>query len=229
MHLSHLSLDQVAAVTSAVAAVVRVAGSIALIALARQAQRVQGSVFIREPWTRVHTAAAFEPLALGGVALGLAGERLHAAPTEPAPLAAVSGIGLTLVALAVMAWTVFSGPIVVGHYVTRTQRLRTTGPYARVRHPLYAGVLGLWLGMSVGLHSTLSTLVAVCFVLPTYFAYVRIEERLLEHAFGVQYRRYRERVPRFLPRVGARVDEPQELAREQASSLDEEQGLAGRP
>lgn len=76
--------------------------------------------------------------------------------------------------------------------------LRTDGPYAITRHPIYTGLLGMLLGTVLlnGLGLSLGLLVVgVAFLVPR----IPIEERLMSQAFPDEYARYRERVPRLVP------------------------------
>jgi len=79
----------------------------------------------------------------------------------------------------------------------RHARLVTGGPYRWVRHPLYSTtivVLGLWPDMSVNR-------LAFFAVSTAYFALGSIpEEQKLVAEFGEAYRRYRQVVPRLVPR-----------------------------
>ena len=78
-------------------------------------------------------------------------------------------------------------------------RLRTDGPYAVTRHPIYTGLLGMLLGTAllVGLGHWL-----VIFPLALVFAELRIhtEEHLMLATFPGSYPSYRRRVPQLVPR-----------------------------
>jgi protein-S-isoprenylcysteine O-methyltransferase len=79
--------------------------------------------------------------------------------------------------------------------------LVSTGPYRRVRHPGYTGIV-LQL---VGLALCLGSLPALAFVLPVVLALplrVRVEERLLAEEFGRSYEQYCQWTPhRFIAGV----------------------------
>ena len=76
-------------------------------------------------------------------------------------------------------------------------KLRTDGPYAITRHPIYTGLAGMLLGTA--LVNDLGRL-AVVFVLGVLFleSKARTEERLLSDVFP-EYESYRRRVPRLVP------------------------------
>ncbi|HEV8595415.1 MAG TPA: isoprenylcysteine carboxylmethyltransferase family protein [Thermoplasmata archaeon] len=86
--------------------------------------------------------------------------------------------------------------------VVKDHRLIQTGPYARVRHPTYAGAMGLSFGVALlFLSYVLLAFAVTAFLVADYRA--RKEERLLSsaHGFGDAYRQYMERTGRFLPRL----------------------------
>lgn len=83
-------------------------------------------------------------------------------------------------------------------------RLVQDGPYRRVRHPMYPGFVTMTLGM---LLLSANWLIGVPPLLGVvYVMTVRTprEEAMLLERFGEEYRRYRERTGRFLPRLGSR-------------------------
>jgi protein-S-isoprenylcysteine O-methyltransferase Ste14 len=86
--------------------------------------------------------------------------------------------------------------------IQRGHRLETAGPYGIVRHPGYIGAwladLGVVLAFGDAVALALPALLAVAIA-----ARVRVEERLLDEAFGEAYRAYRARVGGFVPRLAA--------------------------
>lgn len=76
-------------------------------------------------------------------------------------------------------------------------RLRTDGPYAHVRHPIYTGVLLIVVGITLRSGSALVLALAVSTVV-FFHAKARFEEGLLAERFP-EYRAYAERTPRFVP------------------------------
>ena len=77
--------------------------------------------------------------------------------------------------------------------------LRTDGPYAVTRHPIYTGLLGMMLGSALlgGLGQRAGRRPVVWIGIEVK---IRSEERLLLATFPDAYRAYRERVPRLIPR-----------------------------
>jgi protein-S-isoprenylcysteine O-methyltransferase Ste14 len=76
------------------------------------------------------------------------------------------------------------------------------GPYARIRHPIYAGLLLEFAGL-VLLRPTGATVLACAIGFFWVFVQARLEEVDLLQRFSA-CRKYMEQVPRFLPRVRAR-------------------------
>jgi protein-S-isoprenylcysteine O-methyltransferase Ste14 len=75
--------------------------------------------------------------------------------------------------------------------------LVSRGPYAAVRHPIYAGILLATLGSALAVGPGL---LVVAVVLCLYFVYCAVvEERLMTRAFPGQYPNYRRRTKRFIP------------------------------
>jgi len=77
--------------------------------------------------------------------------------------------------------------------------LVTTGAYARVRHPQYAGLLVLIVGFLIQ-WPTILTVAMAPILAHSYVRLARREETELLERFGVEYERYRARVPAFVPR-----------------------------
>ncbi|HKY50466.1 MAG TPA: isoprenylcysteine carboxylmethyltransferase family protein, partial [Candidatus Limnocylindria bacterium] len=80
--------------------------------------------------------------------------------------------------------------------------LKTDGPYAFVRHPMYLGIILFHIGASLALASPLLLAMTALIIVP--FTAIRLvaEEKVLRHAFGERYVRYAERVPALLPSIG---------------------------
>lgn len=84
--------------------------------------------------------------------------------------------------------------------------MNTTGLYAHVRHPRYAGLLASVLGVCLFAGTLLLWVVAAVWWVLLLIA-ICLEERELRRRFGAAYEEYARRVPRFLPfRVWPRGD-----------------------
>ncbi len=79
--------------------------------------------------------------------------------------------------------------------------LVVSGPFARVRHPIYSALLGLLVATGLAQASPLAILASVAIYLLGTHLRARREERLLAEMFGDTYTAYAHRVPRLLPRL----------------------------
>ncbi|MES2145241.1 MAG: isoprenylcysteine carboxylmethyltransferase family protein [Pseudomonadota bacterium] len=80
----------------------------------------------------------------------------------------------------------------------RSGRLATTGLYARIRHPQYAGFVLVLTGFLVQ-WPTLLTLAMYPFLIWMYARLARAEERDTRARFGAAYDEYARKVPAFFP------------------------------
>jgi len=81
------------------------------------------------------------------------------------------------------------------------RELVARGMYRFVRNPMYAAMVLVLLGESVLFRSWRVFGYALGVWLIVHLLVVVYEERALTRTFGESFRRYRERVPRWLPRV----------------------------
>ena len=87
----------------------------------------------------------------------------------------------------------------VGHAeLTGTGEMFSSGLYARVRHPRYAGMFSAVVGAAL-LAGTRLLWIVLAVWLPFALLVIRLEEKELESRFGPSYEAYRKRVPAFLP------------------------------
>ncbi len=85
-----------------------------------------------------------------------------------------------------------------GAQLFKGHQLITSGPYAIVRHPMYAGLILAALG-SLLIYTTWTTVYFACFA-PLMIVRARREETALSAEFGEQWQEYCQRVPAFIPR-----------------------------
>ena len=117
-----------------------------------------------------------------------------------APWARFLGLVILLAATALTLWARFVLGLMWSAVpaVKEGHQLRTSGPYAITRQPIYTGLLGMLLG---------SLLVAGggWWIVPFPVALIliefkiRIEERFMTAEFPEEYPRYRKRVPQLVP------------------------------
>ena len=87
------------------------------------------------------------------------------------------------------------------HEAQRGRRLATSGPYAHVRHPQYAGFVLVMFGFLLQ-WPTLLTLAMFPVLVFMYLRLARAEEVEAAREFGAAYAAYAQRVPAFFPRPG---------------------------
>ena len=105
-------------------------------------------------------------------------------------------------------------------------RLVVAGLYAQTRNPLYVANVTLALGLTL-VYDSRPAYVILPLVVLGFLAVVRLEEEFLAVKFGDEYGRYRERVPRFVPRLrglaatirGTALDWRRALRREYGSAF----------
>jgi protein-S-isoprenylcysteine O-methyltransferase Ste14 len=127
-------------------------------------------------------------------------------PTRVDVLAVVIGSALILAGLALVAWTASlfasEGRGTLAPW-DPTHRLVVRGPYRHVRNPMISGVVAIILGEAalVGSPRLLAWFGAFAAANATYIPLV--EEHGLMRRFGDEYLRYRQNVPRWIPRFSA--------------------------
>ena len=104
----------------------------------------------------------------------------------------------------------------------KAHRLATTGPYAYVRHPQYAGFVVIMIGFLFQ-WPTFATLLIFPVLLLVYRRLAIREERDVAAEFGVVWEAYAEELPRFVPR-------PRQLGhRHTAAQQDAKPATEGKP
>jgi protein-S-isoprenylcysteine O-methyltransferase Ste14 len=150
---------------------------------------------------------SFVPLTvsvLGGLALGvLAARSGDLILPGPGWWPVALGLAVFAAGLALRAWAVhelgrffqFTVVVQAGHQVV------DSGPYRRVRHPSYTGLLMASLGLGIALGTWLS--IAGCLAPPLlgFGLRLRHEEAVLAHELGEPYRAYMQRTKRLVPGV----------------------------
>jgi len=82
--------------------------------------------------------------------------------------------------------------IAVGH------ELICTGPYRLLRHPIYTGVLGMFLGLAMAA-GRVHALLGLALLAFAYRRKIHLEERILEKTFGAQFQAYQRRTWALIP------------------------------
>jgi len=78
--------------------------------------------------------------------------------------------------------------------------LATTGPYARIRHPQYAGFVMIMFGFLLQ-WPTIVTVTIFPILLYMYYRLAKTEEKEAFAEFGEEYSKYADNVPAFFPKL----------------------------
>ena len=107
--------------------------------------------------------------------------------------------------LASLAWWAWTQSALGRHWSAQLQlraghRLVTTGPYARVRHPLYTAMLGIAAAFALITAHWVFVALSILSVV-ALFSRVPREEQMMLDEFGSEYAAYMQRTGRFFPRI----------------------------
>lgn len=85
--------------------------------------------------------------------------------------------------------------------IYRDHWLVTTGPFALVRHPLYASLIWMLVGGAFVYANLAGFVLTIAMFVPMMYLRARQEERMLMATFGEQYSEYRRVTGLFAPRL----------------------------
>lgn len=113
------------------------------------------------------------------------------------------GVTVTWLGFALRAWSVqtLGEFFTVEVSVATGQRVIDTGPYARLRHPSYTGMLMATAGIGIALDSWPGAAAALLLPLGAVVNRIRHEEATLRRELGEPYESYSERTRRLVPGV----------------------------
>jgi protein-S-isoprenylcysteine O-methyltransferase Ste14 len=120
---------------------------------------------------------------------------------EASPSIGKLGVALTVAGIAFAIWARWH----LGENWSATVTLKkgheliNTGPYRRIRHPIYTGMLLAFVGTALAL-GEYRALISVGIVLVAFYAKAKKEERFLAQEFGEKFREHSHRTGMFLPR-----------------------------
>ena len=83
--------------------------------------------------------------------------------------------------------------------VLQEHRLVTSGPYAIIRHPIYAAMLGLWIATALALAWPIGAALGLVPMVWGTLIRTRSEDALLRGMFGEEYNAWARRVPALVP------------------------------
>jgi protein-S-isoprenylcysteine O-methyltransferase Ste14 len=113
-------------------------------------------------------------------------------------------VAMLAIGLGIYSWCVWDF-VAVGRGtpapIEAPRTLVARGPYRYTRNPMYVAVLTVILGWALLYRAAVLVVYAVFVNLCFHLFVVRYEERRLEREFGSEYRAYRGRVGRWLPRI----------------------------
>jgi protein-S-isoprenylcysteine O-methyltransferase Ste14 len=141
------------------------------------------------------------------IAIGLASFGPPIATLAPFSIAGIAG---TLAVLGLMGGSIglfaaSSGALGRNwSIVARTRsdhQLVRHGPYARVRHPIYLGLLLFMIALAVALGHYWSLIAAVPIYLVGTVIRTKVEDQLLEASFGDAFRDYARTTPALIPKL----------------------------
>jgi protein-S-isoprenylcysteine O-methyltransferase Ste14 len=120
-----------------------------------------------------------------------------------APWARFLGLAILVTATVLTLWARFALGLMWSAVpaVKEGHQLRTSGPYAITRHPIYTGLLGMLLGSMLAAGGG-PWIVPFPVALILAEVKIRIEERFMTAEFPEDYPRYRKRVPQLVPGLG---------------------------
>ncbi|MFX1367224.1 MAG: isoprenylcysteine carboxylmethyltransferase family protein [Promethearchaeota archaeon] len=110
-----------------------------------------------------------------------------------------------VVASALIPYTYWIGKSLAERYSDRLQiqedhTLITSGPYGRIRHPIYASAI-YFLGALVLVSGNFLFLIILIIVIPGIYRRLKKEERMMVDQFGDEYLEYMKRTGRIFPKI----------------------------
>lgn len=137
--------------------------------------------------------------------VGLGGAHPTLPPLSPAALASALA---TLLLMGGCLYLFAASSSALGKNWSLEARMREdhqlirSGPYARVRHPIYLGMLLFLFGLAAAMGHWVQLLIALPFFIWGTAIRTRLEDQLLESQFGQEFRDYAKATPPLIPRLG---------------------------
>ena len=110
-----------------------------------------------------------------------------------------------VIASVLIPYTYWIGKTLAENYsdtlqIQEKQALITTGPYRRVRHPIYASAI-YFLGALVLVSDNFLFLILLILIIPGIYRRMKKEERMMIDQFGDEYLDYMKRTGKIFPKV----------------------------
>lgn len=160
--------------------------------------------FVIAGWSRAATVKR-DSRAMWGLALEMVAYAVACLTGSATAQVAGWRIGLSVLFLACAALLSWTSTRSLGRFLRLQAALEPdhqlirSGPYRIVRHPIYASMLCLFLGITSMVASPAWFVVALVIFLTGTEIRVRVEDRLLADRFGEEFRRYCESTPAYVP------------------------------
>lgn len=122
--------------------------------------------------------------------------------------ASIAGAAAVLLLMGATLYLFAASSSALGKNWSFEARMRTDhqlirrGPYARVRHPIYLGMLLFLLGLAVALGHWLQLVAAMPLFLIGTSIRTRLEDKLLKERFGADFEDYARTTPTLIPKLG---------------------------
>jgi len=115
-----------------------------------------------------------------------------------------TGTVLTLVGIVFLAWThvCLGKEWSVNLQLRDDHRLIRSGPYSRIRHPMYTALFAIYIGLGL-ISNNYAALILILMAVISLLLRVPKEENMMVEKFGDEYRAYMEKTGRFFPKLQA--------------------------
>ncbi len=115
------------------------------------------------------------------------------------------GTIMTIAGIVLLAWThaCLGKEWSVNLQLRDDHRLIRSGPYSRVRHPMYTSLFAIYIGIAV-VSNNYGIMLLVIMVVVSLLLRVPKEENMMIEKFGDEYRNYMKKTGRFFPKLQAK-------------------------
>lgn len=137
-----------------------------------------------------------------GAAIAAASLADSIAPSLRIPMAGrVAGVVVMWLGIATRVWAIatLGAAFRTTVEVDPGQTVISTGPYKRIRHPAYAGLMLIVAGFGLAAGNWLSLIVCIVLPLPAVVRRIHVEEAELSRVLGDTYRTYQSNTARLIP------------------------------
>lgn len=101
-------------------------------------------------------------------------------------------VGIALLLLGIIVWTMAKKVMGRTEVKTEPTHFVKTGIYAKMRHPMYVGVLLILVGFALTRTPLWGTLAVLVLLLPAHIHRAKLEERKMIEKFGDAYKEYQK-------------------------------------